>query len=429
MSERLRPRDLAFLELETPTAPRHNATVEVFDPGDSPVCGGGFDYDRFVALILDRIPFVPRYRQRVQAVPGHLATPVWVDDEHFDIGYHVRRSALPRPGNTEQLRELVSRIVSRPLDRAPAAVGDLLRRGARRRPGRAALQDPPGARRRRRDRRPRPGAARQGPRGEDPRRRRVAPAPAPLERRAAGQRAPRQPHRRATRRSTRSGRPSGRQLRTADRLTSGAGKVLAGLTGRGPDRGNALSGELSQQRRDGRCRDHARRLPHHPRRPRRHHQRRHPGHAHRCAAGLADDPLRVDGRAAPHPGDGAGLGHRPRARGHLARQPDRATLRDPPDRRGQPGGPAAPGLLLLPDLQGHRPRRSPPTGSPASPASRPRPSTRSARGSPPRRRAAASSSRSPTCPARSRRSTPPAPGCCAPSRSRRCCRARRSRSA
>ena len=70
-----------------------------------------------MALILDRIPFVPRYRQRVQSVPGHLANPVWVDDEHFDIGYHVRRSALPRPGNTEQLRELVARIVSRPLDR------------------------------------------------------------------------------------------------------------------------------------------------------------------------------------------------------------------------------------------------------------------------------------------------------------------------
>src|SRR4051794_18042005 len=114
MSERLRPRDLAFLELETPSAPRHNATVEVFDPSGA----GGFDYDRFVALILDRISFVPRYRQRVQAVPGHLANPVWVDDDHFDIGYHVRRSALPRPGSTDQLRELVARIVSRPLDRS-----------------------------------------------------------------------------------------------------------------------------------------------------------------------------------------------------------------------------------------------------------------------------------------------------------------------
>src|SRR3954451_19344938 len=117
MSERLRQRDLAFLEQETPTTPRHNCTVEVFDPSGSAEHGGGFDYDRFVALILDRISFVPRYRQRVQAVPGHLANPVWVDDDHFDIGYHVRRSALPRPGSTEQLRELVARIVSRPLDR------------------------------------------------------------------------------------------------------------------------------------------------------------------------------------------------------------------------------------------------------------------------------------------------------------------------
>ena len=137
----------------------HNATVEIFEPGDS-----GFDYDRLVELIGDRISFVPRYRQRIQTVPGRLANPVWVDDEHFDLGYHVRRSALPRPGTLDQLRELVARIVSRPLDRAPAAVGDLLRRGPRRRPGRAAVEVPPGARRRRRHRRPRPGPARRQPR-------------------------------------------------------------------------------------------------------------------------------------------------------------------------------------------------------------------------------------------------------------------------
>lgn len=113
MSERLRPRDLAFLTEETPSTPMHNATVEIFDPGDS-----GFDYDRLVALIQDRISFVPRYRQRVRSVPGRLANPVWVDDNHFDLAYHVRRSALPRPGTSEQLRELVARIVSRPLDRS-----------------------------------------------------------------------------------------------------------------------------------------------------------------------------------------------------------------------------------------------------------------------------------------------------------------------
>lgn len=112
MSDRLRPRDLAILAAESPTTPMHNATVEIFDPGES-----GFDHDRLVQLIADRIAFVPRYRQRLQSVPGRLANPSWVDDEDFDLGYHVRRSALPRPGSIDQLRELVARIASRPLDR------------------------------------------------------------------------------------------------------------------------------------------------------------------------------------------------------------------------------------------------------------------------------------------------------------------------
>ena len=113
MTDRLRPRDLAILAAESPTTPMHNATVEIFDPGES-----GFDHDRLVQLIADRIAFVPRYRQRLQLVPGRLATPAWVDDEGFDLGYHVRRSALPRPGSMDQLRELVARIASRPLDRS-----------------------------------------------------------------------------------------------------------------------------------------------------------------------------------------------------------------------------------------------------------------------------------------------------------------------
>ncbi|MFC6287903.1 wax ester/triacylglycerol synthase family O-acyltransferase [Nocardioides sp. GCM10027113] len=113
MGKRLRPRDLWFLGEESPSTPMHNATVEVFEPGE-----GGFDHQDLVALIEDRIAFVPRYRQRVQTVPGRLANPVWVDDPHFDLGFHVRRSAVPRPGNLEQLRELVARIISRPLDRS-----------------------------------------------------------------------------------------------------------------------------------------------------------------------------------------------------------------------------------------------------------------------------------------------------------------------
>ncbi len=111
MSERLRASDLAVLAEETPQTPMHNVTLEVFDPGTS-----GFDYEALLAHIDDRISFVPRYRQRVRRVPGRLANPIWVDDEDFDLAYHVRRSALPRPGTLEQLRELTARIMSRRLD-------------------------------------------------------------------------------------------------------------------------------------------------------------------------------------------------------------------------------------------------------------------------------------------------------------------------
>ena len=112
MTERLRGKDLAVLARESARTPMHNATVEIFEPGSS-----GFDYDSLVAHIDDRIAFVPRYRQVPRQVPGWLANPVWVDDPDFELAYHVRRSALPRPGSLEQLRDLVGRIVSRPLDR------------------------------------------------------------------------------------------------------------------------------------------------------------------------------------------------------------------------------------------------------------------------------------------------------------------------
>lgn len=112
MSDRLSSLDVSFLYLEETTTPMHVGAVAVFAHPAT-----GFDYDHLVRLIRRRIAFVPRYRQRIRSVPGHLSNPVWVDDENFDITYHVRRSALPRPGTDEQLRELVARIMSRPLDR------------------------------------------------------------------------------------------------------------------------------------------------------------------------------------------------------------------------------------------------------------------------------------------------------------------------
>lgn len=112
MGDRLTPRDLAFLTEERPTSPRHNATVEIFEPGPA-----GFQYDAMLALVADRLPFVPRFRQKLQVMPGLIANPLWIDDPAFDLEYHVRLSALPRPGSPEQLRDLVGRIVARPLDR------------------------------------------------------------------------------------------------------------------------------------------------------------------------------------------------------------------------------------------------------------------------------------------------------------------------
>lgn len=111
MPSRLSALDASFLYLEEATTPMHVGGVAVFDRPDD-----GFDYDRLVELIEQRIALVPRYRQKVRHVPGNLARPVWVDDPEFDIAYHVRRSALPRPGSEEQLTELVGRLMSRPLD-------------------------------------------------------------------------------------------------------------------------------------------------------------------------------------------------------------------------------------------------------------------------------------------------------------------------
>lgn len=104
--------DASFWYLEDATTPMQVGSVSLFEVPEE-----GFDHERLVRLIEQRIAHVPRYRQRVRDIPLGLGRPVWVDDELFDITYHVRRSALPRPGSMQQLEELVARLMSRPLDR------------------------------------------------------------------------------------------------------------------------------------------------------------------------------------------------------------------------------------------------------------------------------------------------------------------------
>ncbi|WP_370186564.1 wax ester/triacylglycerol synthase family O-acyltransferase [Aeromicrobium sp.] len=108
--QRLSPLDAMFLNLDSPDVPRQIASLAILEPG------GSLTYDRLIGVINERLDIVPRYRQVPRKVPGALGTPLWTDDEDFDISLHVRRSALPRPGTRDALHELVGRLVARRLD-------------------------------------------------------------------------------------------------------------------------------------------------------------------------------------------------------------------------------------------------------------------------------------------------------------------------
>jgi len=112
MSDRLTSLDASFLYLEQSTTAMHVGSVMIFQPP-----GQGFDHDELVRIIESRIGAIPRFRQKVRDVPGRIANPVWVDDEAFDMSYHVRRTGLPRPGTDAQLQDFVARVQPRKLDR------------------------------------------------------------------------------------------------------------------------------------------------------------------------------------------------------------------------------------------------------------------------------------------------------------------------
>ena len=159
----------------------HLATVEVFEPAGRglrlPPAGRA---GRRPARVRAALP-----PAAAATVPGGLARPVWVDDDDFDLTYHVRQSAVPRPGSMEQLQELVARIIARPLDRTRPLWEMYLIEGLE--DGRVAIlvQVPPDAGRRRLHHRPRPGHPRQRHRRPRPRPRRVGAAAASRRRCAA----------------------------------------------------------------------------------------------------------------------------------------------------------------------------------------------------------------------------------------------------
>jgi diacylglycerol O-acyltransferase / wax synthase len=106
--------DVSFLNMETATVFGHVSSLNLYDPTTAP---GGAGLEATKQLILERIDKLEPFRRRLVEVPLGLDLPYWIEDPDFDIDFHIRHHAVPPPGTPEQLGEVVSRIIARPLDR------------------------------------------------------------------------------------------------------------------------------------------------------------------------------------------------------------------------------------------------------------------------------------------------------------------------
>jgi diacylglycerol O-acyltransferase / wax synthase len=109
--DRLSAIDASFLHQEKQASHMHVGALVIFE-GPAP------SHEEFSSHIQSRLRLVPRYRQKLAVPRFEMGRPFWVDDPSFNIDYHVRHTALPRPGSDDQLRQLVGRIFSQRLDRS-----------------------------------------------------------------------------------------------------------------------------------------------------------------------------------------------------------------------------------------------------------------------------------------------------------------------
>ena len=108
--DRLTSIDASFLTNESSTSHMHIGAVTIFE-GPPP------SYDDLLDHIESRLHLVPRYRQKLAFPPVETGRPFWIDDPQFNLGYHVRHSALPSPGGEDELRRMAARVFSQQLDR------------------------------------------------------------------------------------------------------------------------------------------------------------------------------------------------------------------------------------------------------------------------------------------------------------------------
>jgi WS/DGAT/MGAT family acyltransferase len=104
------PMDASFLHIEGPNNPMHIGGLSIFE-GPAP------PFERLEQMVAGKLDRVPRYRQKVRFVPLGLGRPVWVEDPHFNLSYHLRHTALPTPGSEDKLRRTAARIFAQHLDR------------------------------------------------------------------------------------------------------------------------------------------------------------------------------------------------------------------------------------------------------------------------------------------------------------------------
>jgi WS/DGAT/MGAT family acyltransferase len=115
--ERLSEESAEYLNNESSRLRAHTAMILVFEAGPLATEDGGIDFERIREIVRMRLPELPRLRTKLRRVPvdGH---PVWVDDQEFNLDFHLRQSSLPRPGNHDQLCRTASRIAATKLDRS-----------------------------------------------------------------------------------------------------------------------------------------------------------------------------------------------------------------------------------------------------------------------------------------------------------------------
>ena len=113
--KKLSGQDALFLHIDRPNAGTHGTMIYIYDQEDVPG-GGPLRFKQILAHIERNLDAAPFFRRKIVQLPLSLGYPYWALDDRFDLNFHVRHSALPKPGDWRQFCILASRIHARQID-------------------------------------------------------------------------------------------------------------------------------------------------------------------------------------------------------------------------------------------------------------------------------------------------------------------------